>query len=353
MGEFKIAVLPGDGIGREIMPEAIKVLDKIAEKYNHKFNYTEADVGGVAIDKHGEALPKATIDICKDSDAILFGCVGGPKWDELPPEQRPERGALLPLRKMFDLYANLRPAKLFPSLKFGCPLNEKAIGDGFDIMVVRELTSGIYFGKKDWATEWASDEMKYHVSEIKRIAKSAFEIAMKRSKKLTSIDKANVLQSMILWRKMVDEVAKEYPDVEFSNLYVDNAAQQLVRQPGQFDVMLCPNMFGDILSDEAAVITGSLGMLPSASLNKDNFGLYEPAGGSAPDIAGKGIANPIAQILSAAMMLKYSFNLNKEASAIDAAVEKAVEKYRTGDIMQEGMTRVNTAEMGDKIVENL
>ena len=350
----KIAVLPGDGIGVEIVPEAIKVLNRIG-----KFQYSYADVGGAAIDKYGKALPDETLKICRESDAILFGAVGGPKWEKLPPEQQPERAALLPLRKIFDLYANLRPAKIFKPLVDSSPLRPEIIGDGVDILIVRELTSDIYFGQPK-GIEGKGDErngfdtMRYSVREVKRIAKTAFEAALKRSKKVTSIDKANVLHTMVLWRQTVGEVAKRYPQVEFSNMYVDNAAQQLVRNPRQFDVILAGNMFGDILSDEAAIITGSLGMLPSASLNEKKFGLYEPVHGSAPDIAGQRKANPIAQIMSAGMMLQYSFGMQKEAKRIENAILKVLEDgYRTGDIMSKGRQQVNTMEMGDLITERL
>jgi 3-isopropylmalate dehydrogenase len=350
----KIAVLPGDGIGAEIVPEAIKVLDKLG-----KFNYEWADVGGAAIDRQGKALPEKTLKVCEESDAILFGAVGGPKWEKLPPEQQPERAALLPLRKHFDLYANLRPAKIFKPLAGASPLKPEIIGEGIDILIVRELTSDIYFGQPkgiegSGESRQGFDTMRYTVKEVRRIAKTAFEAAMKRSKKVTSIDKANVLHTMVLWRQTVEEVAKQYPKVEFNNMYVDNASQQLVKWPHQFDVILAGNMFGDILSDEAAIITGSLGMLPSASLNEKNFGLYEPVHGSAPDIAGQKKANPIAQIMSAGMMLHYSFNMQKEAKKIENAILKVLEEgYRTGDIMSKGCQLVNTEEMGDLIAERL
>ncbi len=355
MNEKKIAVLPGDGIGPEIMNEAIKALDKISSVHDIKFSYNFADVGGAAIDNQGEALPESTVKTCEEADAVLFGSVGGPKWESLPPEKQPERGALLPLRKKFNLYANLRPAIIFKDLKEASPLKSEIIGDGFDIMIIRELTGGIYFGQpKGNDGQKAYDTLVYSKDEIQRIARVGFDTAMKRDKKLTSIDKANVLNSMVLWRNTVSETAKEYPEVELNHLYVDNAAMQLVRNPKQFDVILCGNMFGDILSDEASMITGSLGMLPSASLSDGSFGLYEPAGGSAPDIAGQGIANPIAQILSAAMMLKYSFNLNKAYDSIFSAIEKVLsEGYRTIDIMSEGMSKTGTTEMGDRIISKL
>ncbi|MBU0581269.1 MAG: 3-isopropylmalate dehydrogenase [Candidatus Margulisbacteria bacterium] len=357
---YKIAVLPGDGIGPEIMAEAIKVLQVVSGKWQVDFEFNYADVGGIAIDKHGQALPEKTVELCKKSDAILFGSIGGPKWEKLPPEQQPERAALLPLRKIFNLYANLRPAIVFKPLATASTLKNEIIGDGFDILIVRELTGGIYFGqpKKKWqeaSGEWQGmDTMIYSENEIKRIAKVAFEAARKRNKKVTSIDKANVLSTMVLWREVVTEVGKQYKDVALNHMYVDNAAMQLVRNPKQFDVMLCGNMFGDILSDEASMITGSLGMLPSASLTEGTFGLYEPSGGSAPDIAGQGIANPIAQILSAAMMLKYSFNQEAAAESIEKAVLKTLEAgYRTKDIMSKGCQEVNTNKMGDLISQNI
>lgn len=351
----KVAVLAGDGIGPEIIAEAIKVLDKISAMYNIEFSYKHADVGGAAIDNHGDALPECTVKTCQEADAVLFGSVGGPKWEKLPPEKQPERGALLPLRKKFNLYANLRPAIVFKELKDASPLKGEIIGDGFDIMIIRELTGGIYFGQpKGYDHDKGFDTLIYSRDEIIRITKVAFETAMKRGKKVTSIDKANVLSTSLLWREVVEEIAKDYPEVALNHLYVDNAAMQLVRNPRQFDVVLCDNMFGDILSDEASMITGSLGMLPSASLSDGTFGLYEPSGGSAPDIAGKGIANPIAQILSAAMMLKYSFGMNDAYDAIFKSIEKVLQQgYRTGDIMSPGKKQVGTAEMGDLIVKNL
>jgi 3-isopropylmalate dehydrogenase len=355
MKEYALGVLPGDGIGPEVMKEAIKVADKISAKYSVKFNYTEADVGGAGIDNQGKALPQKTIDVCKASDAILFGSVGGPKWETLPPEEQPERGALLPLRKMFNLYANLRPAIIFKELKDASPLKSEIIGDGFDILIMRELTGGIYFGDPKGRDEnKAFDTLSYSRPEIERIAHVGFKAAQKRSKKLTSIDKANVLTSMVFWREVVTEVAKDYPDVELNHMYVDNAAMQLVRNPKQFDVLLCGNMFGDILSDEASMITGSLGMLPSASLSEGSFGLYEPSGGSAPDIAGQGIANPIAQILSAAMMMKYSFGMDDAYNDIFKAIESVLaDGYRTGDIMSDGMKKIGTSVMGDLIAGKL
>lgn len=351
----KIAVLPGDGIGPEIINEAIKVLDKISSIFDIRFTYDFADVGGAAIDNHGEPLPEYTVKTCEDSDAVLFGSVGGPKWEKLPPEKQPERGALLPLRKRFNLYANLRPAIIFRELKEASPLKSEIIGDGFDIMIIRELTGGIYFGQpKGKDSNKGFDTLVYTRPEIVRITEVAFQTAMKRNKKVTSIDKANVLSTSLLWREIVEEVAARYPEVSVNHLYVDNASMQLVRNPGQFDVMLCDNMFGDILSDEASMITGSIGMLPSASLSDGAFGLYEPAGGSAPDIAGKGIANPIAQILSAAMMLKYSFGISEAYNAIFSSIEKTLAQgYRTTDIMSAGKKQVGTKEIGDLIIKNI
>lgn len=355
----KIAVLAGDGIGPEVMAEAIKVLDAVQKKFSFELTYEHADVGGIAIDNHGEALPKATLELCENSDAVLFGSVGGPKWESLPPEQQPERAALLPLRKHFDLFCNYRPARVFKSLTAACPLRPDIVGEGFDVLCVRELTSDIYFGtpkgrEGQGMDERAFDTMAYTRFEIDRIARMAFDAARLRSKKVTSVDKANVLTTMVLWREVVLEVAKDYPDVELNHLYVDNATMQLVRDPHQFDVMLCGNMFGDIISDEAAMLTGSMGLLASASLNKDKFGLYEPAGGSAPDIAGQGIANPIAEILSAGMMLRYSFGLDDAADAIDKAVEATLEKgIHTADIALDKSKAVDTAAMGDAIVAAL
>lgn len=355
----KVAVLAGDGIGPEVMTEAVKVLDAAQEKFSFSLQYESADVGGLAIDNHGEALPQSTLDTCEGADAILFGSVGGPKWESLPPSEQPERAALLPLRKHFDLFCNLRPARVFTSLAAACPLRPDIVGEGFDVLVVRELTSGIYFGtpkgrEGSGADEMAYDTMVYKRSEIERIARMAFEAARVRNKKVTSVDKANVLTTMVLWREVVTEVAADYPDVELNHIYVDNATMQLVRRPQQFDVMLCGNMFGDIISDEAAMLTGSMGMLASASLNSDNFGLFEPAGGSAPDIAGQGIANPIAQILSAAMMLRYSLEQDAAATAIENAVSAALDKgIMTADIATEGYSPVNTEKMGDAVVAAL
>lgn len=358
---FKVAVLSGDGIGPEVMAEALKVLDAVQAKFDVSFERTFANVGGIAIDEDGQALPEKTVDACKASDAILFGSVGGPKWETLPPDEQPERGALLPLRKIFGLFCNLRPAIIFPALTGASSLKEEVIAGGFNILVVRELTGGIYFAEPkgiegEGGARTGFDTMKYSDAEVERISHVAFQAARKRGSKVCSIDKANVLSTSVLWREVVERVAKEYPDVELSHMYVDNAAMQLVRWPKQFDVMLCGNMFGDIISDEAAMLTGSLGMLPSASLAEGTFGMYEPSGGSAPDIAGQGIANPIAQILSASMMLRYSFGMIDAADAVDAAVEKTLNQgCRTGDIFQglEGEKKVNTKEMGDAIIANL
>lgn len=347
---YKITVLPGDGIGPDIIAEALKVLDLIGEKYGHSFLYTEADLGGIALDRHGEPLPQVTVDTCKGSDAVLLGAVGGPKWDTLPGNKRPEAG-LLGIRAALGLYANLRPAVIYGALKDASPLKTEIISNGIDIMVIRELTGGIYFGKRgrldSEGGEAAFDTEMYNVSEIKRIAKVGFETAMKRGKKLMSVDKANVLESSRLWRQVVEEVAKEYPEVALSHMYVDNAAMQLVRNPAQFDVILTSNIFGDILSDEASMITGSIGMLPSASVGSSKLGLYEPIHGSAPDIAGQDKANPIATILSVAMMLRYSLDLTDEANAIEKAVQDVLNSgYRTADIASPGTKVVGTKEMG-------
>ncbi|WP_298268843.1 3-isopropylmalate dehydrogenase [Geobacter sp.] len=358
---YKVAVLPGDGIGPEVMAEALRVLDAVETKYDVKFERTHANVGGAGIDNEGKALPESTVNICKAADAILFGSVGGPKWESLPPDEQPERGALLPLRKIFGLYANLRPAIIFPSLTGASSLKEEVIAGGFNVLVIRELTGGIYFAQPkgiegEGCDRVGFDTMRYSVPEIERITHVAFQAARKRGRKVCSIDKANVLSSSVLWREVVTGIAKEYPDVELSHMYVDNAAMQLVRWPKQFDVILCENMFGDILSDEAAMLTGSLGMLPSASLAEGTFGMYEPSGGSAPDIAGQGIANPIAQILSAGMMLRFSFGMVEAADAIDCAVAKVLDQgVRTRDIFQEkpGEKLVNTREMGDAIIAAL
>jgi 3-isopropylmalate dehydrogenase len=355
----KIAVLPGDGIGPEVMEQAVKILNAAAKIYGFSLEYEFADIGGAAIDSHGKALPVSTLSLCEASEAILFGSVGGPKWEGLPPAEQPERGALLPLRKHFGLYCNLRPAKVFPSLASASPLKPEIIRDGFDILCVRELTGGIYFGepkgrKGTGKDEMAFDTMVYSRFEIERIARMAFEAARIRRNIVTSVDKANVLFSMVLWREVVTEIAKQYPDVTLNHIYVDNATMQLVRNPHQFDVLLCGNMFGDIISDECAMITGSMGLLASASLNEDKFGLYEPAGGSAPDIAGKGIANPIAQILSGAMMLKYTFGQTQAANAIETAISKVLEaQIFTADLTTKNIKSVDTNTMGDAILKEL
>lgn len=350
-----IAVLAGDGIGPEVMQEAIKVLDKVSDKYGHQFDYQYADIGGAGIDNQGKALPDSTLEVCENADAILFGSVGGPKWENLPPNEQPERGALLPLRKHFQLFANLRPAILYKPLASISPLKDSIVKNGFDILVMRELTGDVYFGQpKEKTADKGLDTMFYTRPEVERIAHSAFQAAQKRRKKVTSIDKANVLSTSLLWREVVIEVAKQYPEVELNHLYIDNATMQLISNPHQFDVMLCGNLFGDIISDEAAQITGSIGMLASASLNADNFGLFEPSGGSAPDIAGQGIANPIAQILSASMMLRYAFDMQKEADDIEKAIQQTLEAgVRTGDIWTEGFQKVGTSEMGESIRSNL
>ena len=359
----RIAVLAGDGIGPEVMAEASKVLRVVEKKFGFTLAETPALIGGAAIDGAGKALPSETLRICEESDAILFGSVGGPKWETLPPNEQPERGALLPLRKHFGLFANLRPCLCLPELAHASPLRAESVAGGVDVLCVRELTGGLYFGEPKFlrdtgeneADPIAVDTMVYKKSEIERIARVAFEAARGRAKRLTSIDKANVLQNGILWRRTVTEVAKEYPDVVLLHLYVDNAAMQLIKNPKQFDVVLAENLFGDILSDEMAMIAGSLGMLPSASLGESKggtrrFGLFEPSGGSAPDIAGQGIANPIAQILSAALLLRYALDEVAAADAIDAAVKKVIASgLRTGDIWSEGTTKVGTAAMGDAI----
>lgn len=360
MSVKKIAVLPGDGIGPEVMRAALKILDAVQAKYRVRFEYKQALVGGAAWDNYQSHLPEDTLKICRDSDAILFGSVGGPVREQDTDKWRGvEVNSLLGLRKAFDLYANLRPAKLYPALAFASPLRSDISQKGFDILVVRELTGGIYFGQPkgrrgSGGAETAFDTMLYSRAEIKRIAKVAFDVAQKRRRKVTSVDKANVLTTMVFWRQVVEETAREYPDVEYEPMYVDNAAMQLTRNPQQFDVMLCGNMFGDILSDEAAALTGSLGMLPSASIGKGKFGMYEPGGGSAPDIAGQGIANPIAQVLSAAMLLRYSFGMIAAAEDIEHAVEEVLNNgYRTADIWQRGNRKVGTAEMGDQILKRL
>lgn len=354
---YKLAVIPGDGIGPEVVDQAIKVLDKIGQKYGHKFEYNKLLAGGCAIDATGVPLPDDTVVACKKSDAVILGAVGGLKWDTLPGHLRPEQ-ALLGLRGQLGLFANLRPAIIYEELKDACPLKPEIIGDSIDIMVVRELTGGIYFGERGRREgkmgQEAYDTEAYSTGEVERIAKIAFDIAMKRNLKVTSVDKANILESSRLWREVVNKVSKDYPNIVLDHLYVDNAAMQLVRKPGQFDVIVTSNMFGDILSDEASMITGSIGMLPSASLGENSFGLYEPIHGSAPDIAGQDKANPIATILSIAMMLKYTLNLDIEAQNVEDAVNKVLkEGYRTGDIMSDGKTLVGTELMGNLIVESI
>ena len=357
--EYKIALIPGDGIGPEIVAEAKKVLDRVCEKYSHKFSYTEVLLGGASIDAHGVPLTEEAIAQAKASDAVLMGSIGGDAktspWYKLEPSKRPEAG-LLAIRKALNLFANLRPAYLYNELRDACPLRDEIIGDGFDMIIVRELTGGLYFGARKTTEEngvrTAVDTLSYNENEIRRIAIKAFEIARKRRNKVTSVDKANVLDSSRLWRSVVEDVAKDYPDVTLEHMLVDNCAMQLVRDPKQFDVILTENMFGDILSDEASMVTGSIGMLSSASLNETKLGLYEPSHGSAPDIAGQNKANPIATILSAAMMLRYSLNLDKEADAVEAAVQKVLtDGYRTGDIMSDGCKLVGTKEMGNLIAD--
>ena len=358
---FNIAVIKGDGIGPEIVNEAIKVLDKVAAKYNHTFNYTDVLMGGCSIDATGVPLTDEAIEVCKASDAVLLGSIGGDTttspWYKLAPSLRPEAG-LLKLRKSLGLFANIRPAYLYKELKAACPLKDEIIGDGFDLVIMRELTGGLYFGERKTVEEngvlKAYDSLTYDENEIRRIAIKGFETAMKRRKNVISVDKANVLDSSRLWRKVVEEVAKDYPEVTYSHMLVDNCAMQLVKNPRQFDVVLTENMFGDILSDEASEITGSIGMLSSASLSATKLGLYEPSHGSAPDIAGQNKANPIATILSAAMMLRYSFDLDKEADDIEAAVKTVLAKgYRTVDIMSEGQTQCTCSEMGDVIAAEI
>lgn len=361
MSNYKITLIPGDGIGPEIVAQAVKVLDAAGDKYGYKLDYTSILMGGCSIDKYGVPLTDEAVAIAKSSDAVLLGAVGGnvgnSRWYDVAPNLRPEAG-LLKIRKDLELFVNMRPAYLYDELKNACPLKSEIIGDGFDMVIMRELTGGLYFGERH--TEeingvlTAVDTLTYNENEIRRIAIKAFEIAMKRRKIVTSVDKANVLDSSRLWRKVVKEVAADYPEVTYTDMLVDNCAMQLVMNPGQFDVILTENMFGDILSDEASMITGSIGMLSSASLGKTRLGLYEPSHGSAPDIAGKNIANPIATILSAAMMLRYSLDLDDAAAAIEAAVAKVLkEGYRTTDIMSEGMTLVGTDKMGDLIAERL
>lgn len=357
----KIAVIKGDGIGPEIVAEAMKVLDRVAEKYGHSFEYTQLLMGGCSIDVNGVPLTDETIAECKASDAVLMGSIGGntttSPWYKLPANLRPEAG-LLKIRKELGLFANLRPCLLYPQLSGACPLKEEISAKGFDMLIMRELTGGLYFGERKTeevdGVMTAVDTLSYNEKEIRRIAVKAFEVAMKRSRKVTSVDKANVLDSSRLWRKIVTEVSADYPEVTLEHMLVDNSAMQLVRDPAQFDVMVTENMFGDILSDEASMITGSIGMLPSASMNETKFGLYEPSGGSAPDIAGQDKANPIATVLSAAMMLRYSFDMTEEADAVESAVRKVLDEgYRTGDIMSEGCKQVGCAEMGTLIADRI
>ncbi|RHQ30744.1 3-isopropylmalate dehydrogenase [Clostridium sp. AF27-2AA] len=356
-----IVTIPGDGIGPEIVREACKVLDKVGEVYGHTFQYTKILMGGCSIDAYGVPLTDEALETAKKSDAVLLGAVGGnvgnSKWYDVAPNLRPEAG-LLAIRKGLNLFANLRPAYLYNELADACPLKKENIGDGFDMIIVRELTGGLYFGERhteevDGVLQ-ATDTLTYNENEIRRIAIKAFDIAMKRRKHVISVDKANVLDSSRLWRKVVEKVAKDYPEVKLEHMLVDNCAMQLVMNPGQFDVVLTENMFGDILSDEASMITGSIGMLSSASLNETKFGMYEPSHGSAPDIAGKDLANPIATVLSAAMMLRYSFDMDKEADAIEAAVQQVLtDGYRTGDIYSEGCKKVGTMEMGNLIAAHI
>lgn len=357
MKEYRIAVIPGDGIGVEITGSAVRVMEKVCKEYDVKLNWVELKAGGCAIDECGTPLPEVTMEECKKSDAVLLGAVGGPKWDTLPGDQRPEK-ALLGLRGGLGLYANLRPAKVYAELKDASPLKDSIIDQGVDLLVVRELTGGIYFGDRGRKAEngvaSAYDTEEYNVNEIERIAICAFKAARLRRKKVTSVDKANILESSRLWREVVERVAKDYPDVELNHLYVDNTAMQLVRNPAQFDVILTSNMFGDILSDEASMITGSIGMLASSSVREDSFGMYEPIHGSAPDIAGMGIANPLAQILSGAMLLEYSLGLSEAARKIEKAVENVLAKgYRTGDIYTEGTKKVGTKEMEELVLSEL
>ena len=356
MADYKIVLLKGDGIGPEIVNQAVKVLDKTAEKFNFTVEYDEALLGGCAIDATGVPLPDETVEKCKNADSVLLGAVGGPKWDSLAGNVRPEAG-LLGIRGALGLFANLRPAVIFEPLKGASPIKDEIIGGSLDIMIVRELTGGIYFGERGRkevdGNPAAWDTEMYSVPEVERIARVAFDLAMKRSKKLTSVDKANVLESSRLWRETVNRISAEYPEVELSHMYVDNCAMQLVRNPGQFDVIVTSNIFGDILSDEASMISGSIGMLASASLSEKKSGLYEPIHGSAPDIAGLGIANPLATILSVAMMLRYSLDRADAADAIEAAVAKVLEDNRTPDIYEDGKNKVSCEEMGNLVCEAL
>ena len=352
-----ITLLKGDGIGPEIVDQAVKVLDAVAEKYGHKFNYTEVDIGGCSIDKFGVPITDEGMEKCKNADAVLLGAVGGPKWDNVDPSIRPEK-ALLAVRRELGLFANLRPTRLFPQLADSSPLKQSIVGNGIDLMIVRELTGGIYFGKRYTEVvdgeKVATDYMTYSEHEIERIGRVAFESALKRNKKLASVDKANVLDSSRLWRAVMHRLAEEYPQVEYSDILVDNTAMQLIKNPTQFDVIVTENMFGDILSDEASMLTGSIGMMPSASLSSGTLGMYEPIHGSAPDIAGMDIANPIGTVMSAAMMLRYSFDMMVEADAIEAAVNKALDAgYRTPDIYKDGFKRVGCTKMGDILAANV
>ncbi|WP_343155341.1 3-isopropylmalate dehydrogenase (plasmid) [Buchnera aphidicola (Kurisakia onigurumii)] len=354
--KYNIAVLPGDGIGPEIMKQAYKIIKIINQKFPIVLNTQEYDVGGIAIDKFNNALPKDTIEGCKKSHAILFGSVGGNKWNHLPEEKRPEKASLLFLRKKFDLFLNIRPSKLESELFYLSPLRQDISKKGFDIMCIRELTGGIYFGKSEYdkSKEYAFDTENYFKNEIIRVAKKAFQLAQTRKKKIVSIDKANVLKTSILWRKTVDEISINFPEIKLSHMYIDNATMQLIRNPSKFDVILCSNLFGDILSDECAEISGSIGMLPSASINENNFGLYEPAGGSAPEIAGKNIANPIAQILSLSMLIRYSIGNIKIADLIDSSVKEALLKnFKTKDISRNGENYISTEDMGNIICKFL
>lgn len=353
---FKIAVLPGDGIGVEIVPQAVKALQAISEKYGHTFSFTEALVGGAAYDAQGHPLPAATLELCKSSDAVLLGAIGGPKWDNLPVELRPELGALLPLRKELALFANLRPCILFPPLMHASTLKEEVL-QGVDILVIRELTGGIYFGEKSREKtadgQKATDVLTYSTYEIERIVRFGFDAARQRTGRLCSVDKANVLESSRLWRETVMDLSPEYADVEVTHMYVDNCSMQLIRNPRQFDVIVTENMFGDILTDEASMLTGSIGMLPSASIGGE-VGLYEPAHGSAPDIAGQNKANPVATILSAGMLLRYSLKLEKEAQVIEQAVHQVIDAgYRTPDLAQPGMKILGTNEIGDLVAQTI
>ncbi len=352
--KYTVAVLSGDGIGPEVMAEAMKVLQAVGKKRNLVFDFREGLIGGIAIDTAGTALPDETVALCRDAGAVLLGSIGGPKWDALPPEERPELGGLLAIRKALKLFANIRPVKVYEGVQDLCPLNPSRVGKGIDILTVRELSGGIYFGEPKKVDEHSGmDTMIYSVEEVQRIARAGFEAAMHRSKKLTSVDKANVLHTSILWRQTVERVAEEYPEVRVNHMYVDNAAMQLILDPSQFDVILTGNLFGDILSDESAALAGSLGMLPSASLG-ETVHLFEPSGGSAPDIAGKGIANPVAQILSAAMMLEFSFKELEASRDIHAAVERVIESgIRTADLTGGKGTAVTTSEMGDAIAAEI